>query len=302
MNNIKTVFSIGDLEDLSGVKAHTIRMWEKRYGLFSPRRGENNLRYYGLDELRKLLNVVLLIHYGMKISRIAKMGTAEIETMVGEVRVGRKDINHTIHLFKLSMMTFDQPLFLDATDHLLSKMPFEEVFLDYYIPFLEEIGLMWQAGAIQPAHEHFVSCLIRMVVMQHISQSSRKVRKGTVPSYVLFLPFGEIHELGLMFLQYLIAARGEGSVYLGSNIPLDSLSEVTRLFRGVTFITYMTILPEEKPLNQYVASLLEKARDNDSMLYIVGRRVSELPSDGPVAITRYTPLNQPVSIIKSTRY
>ncbi len=290
MNNIKTIFSIGDLEGLSGVKAHTIRMWEKRYALFSPQRNENNLRCYGLDELRKLLNVVLLTGYGVKISKVAKMQTSEIEMMVGEIRVGRKDINYTIHLFKLSMMTFDQPLFLDATDHLLAKMPFEEVFFGYYLPFLEEIGLMWQAGTIQPVHEHFISCLIRMIVMQQTAQSSRKVKKGTVPAYILFLPFGEIHELGLLYLQYLITSRGEGCVYLGSNIPLDSLSEVTRLFRGVTFITYMTVLPEEKPLDDYVDALLSKARDNHSQLWIVGRRVSELTLDQAENLTRFAAL------------
>lgn len=291
MNNIKTVFSIGDLEGLSGVKAHTIRMWEKRYGLFSPQRDQNNLRYYGLDELRKLLNVVLLTGYGVKISKVAKMGTAEIEMMVGEIRVGRQDINHTIHLFKLAMMTFDQPLFLDATDHLLAKMPFEDVFMDYYLPFLEEIGLMWQAGTIQPAHEHFISCMIRMIVMQQTALSSRKVRKGSLPCYVLFLPFGEIHELGLMYLQYLITSLGDGCVYLGSNIPLESLSEVTRFFRGVTFITYMTVLPEEKPLDQYVEALLDKVRDNGSKLWIVGRRVSELMTNNTEGLTLFNTLN-----------
>ncbi|WP_308131231.1 MerR family transcriptional regulator [uncultured Flavobacterium sp.] len=290
MNNIKTVFSIGDLEGLSGVKAHTIRIWEKRYGLLSPERSENNLRYYGLDELRKLLNVVLLTGYGVKISKVAKMRTEEIEMMVGEIRVGREDIKHTLHLFKLAMMTFDQPLFLDATDHLLAKMPFERVFNEYYIPFLQEIGLMWQAGTIQPAHEHFISCLIRMVLIQQISLCSRRVRKGTLPAYVLFLPFGEIHELGLMFLQYLITSYGHGCVYLGSSIPLDSLSEVTKLFRGVTFITYMTVLPEEKPLDEYVEALLEKVRDNHSQLWIVGRRVAELTMGDRDSLTLFTTL------------
>ncbi|MGV3459743.1 MAG: MerR family transcriptional regulator [Flavobacterium sp.] len=292
MNNIKTVFSIGDLEGLTGVKAHTIRMWEKRYGLLSPQRSGNNLRNYSLDELRKLLNVVLLTGYGLKISKVARMGTAEIEMMVGEIRVGRQDVSHTVQLFKLAMMTFDQPLFLDATDHLLAKMPFSKVFPAYYLPFLEEIGLMWQAGTIQPAHEHFISCLIRMVVMQQTALCSRKVRKGTVPAYVLFLPFGEIHELGLMYLQYLITLQGSGCVYLGSNIPLDSLSEITRLFTGVTFITYLTVLPAEKPLQQYVEALLEKVRGADSNLWVVGRRVAELGPMEAEGLRRFTTLEE----------
>lgn len=295
MNNIKTVFSIGDLEGFSGVKAHTIRIWEKRYGLLEPRRDDNNLRYYDLEDLRKLLNVVLLTGYGLKISKVAKMSMTEIEMMVGEIRVGRQDINHTIHLFKLAMMTFDQPLFLDATDHLLSKMPFEEVFLGYYLPFLEEIGLMWQSGAIQPAHEHFISCLIRMIVIQQTAMCSKKVKKGSLPAHVLFLPFGEIHELGLMFLQYLITSKGERCVYLGSNIPLDSLSEVTRLLRRVTFITYMTVLPQEKPLDQYVEALLSRVRDNQSKLWIVGRRVSELAMPEADNLTGFSTLHDIVA-------
>lgn len=295
MNNIKTIFSIGDLEKLSGVKAHTIRIWEKRYGLLSPERGSNNLRWYGLEELRKLLNVVLLTDYGVKISKVAKMGTSEIEMMVGEIRVGRQDVNHAIHLFKLAMMTFDQPLFLDATDHLLAKMPFEKIFLNYYMPFLEEIGIMWQAGTIEPAHEHFISCLIRMVIMQQIALSSKKVRKGIAAKYVLFLPFGEIHELGLIFLQYLITARGEGCVYLGSNIPLDSLSELMRLFRNITFITYMTVIPEEKPLDMYVETLLSMVRGNESELWIVGRRASELLIGEQENLKRFKALHDIVS-------
>src|SRR5690606_2902552 len=143
--------------------------------------------------------------YGIKISKVAEMGTAEIEMMVGEIRVGSHKSNQSIHLFKLSMMTFDQPLFLEATDHLLARMSFEKVFMGYYLPFLEEIGLMWQTGTIQPAHEHFISSLIRMVVIQQTVVASKNVKKGTGPQYLLFLPFGESHELGLMYVNYLIA-------------------------------------------------------------------------------------------------
>lgn len=278
MNHIQTKFSIGDMERFSGVKAHTIRIWEKRYNMFSPLRDRNNLRYYDVGDLRKLLNIVLLNGYGIKISKLAVMDTVAIEMMVGETRMGRMQLDHSMRLFKLSMMTFDQPLFLEATEHLLTKMPFHEVFETYYIPFLEEIGLMWQSGNIQPVHEHFISCLIRMVVTQQTALCSRKVRKSVFPKYVLFLPFGEVHELGLLYIHYLITLRGESSVYLGSNVPLAGLDEVSRLYKEVTFVTYMTLVPAEMPLQEYVDMLVERAGAHGSHIWVVGRRASEIDS------------------------
>ncbi len=298
MNNIKTVFSIGDLEDLSGIKAHTIRIWERRYGLLSPLRSENNLRLYGLDDLRKLLNVTLLTGCGFKISRVAQMATSDIEMMVREIKLGSHGSSSSIHLYKLSMMTFDQALFLETTDQLLAQIPFRDVFMDHYMPFLEEIGLMWQAGTIQPAHEHFISCLIRMVLLQQTAISTRKIRKGAMPGYVLFLPFGEIHEFGLMYLQYEIASKGVRSVYLGSNIPLESLADVTRLFKNAIYITYLTVLPEEKPIDQYIASLLEKVTGNDSELWVVGRRAADIPEELARGLKRFGSLKEIASNVK----
>lgn len=276
MNNIKTTFSISDLENLSGVKAHTIRVWERRYGILTPERGETNLRSYTLDDLRKLLNIAVLTEYGIKISKVARMGGAEIEKMVVELRSTRQDIAHILHQYKLSMMTFDQTLFGDTTDHLLTKMPFREVFMGYFLPFLEEVGLMWQTATIQPAHEHFISNLIRMYVVQQTALAGRKLKRGASPDYVLFLPFGEIHELGLLYLQYEIVASGKACIYLGSNMPLDSLYEINKLFTGITYITYITVLPEERPLGEYIITLERKCRQSESALWVVGRRVSEV--------------------------
>lgn len=297
MNNIKTVFSIGDLEGLSGVKAHTIRIWERRYGLLSPVRSGNNLRIYGLDDLRKLLNVTLLTQYGFKISQVAVMGSSAIELLVREIRTGHTGTAQSLPLFKLSMMTFDQSLFLETTDQLLSQMPFRNVFMNHYMPFLEEIGLMWQAGTVQPPHEHFISCLIRMVIMQQTAASSRKIRKDVAPAYVLFLPFGEIHEVGLMYLQYEIASKGRRSIYLGSNMPLESLAEVMRLFANVTYITYLTVLPEEKPLDQYIKALQESVAGNHSELWVVGRRAAEIPDALAQGLKRFDTLGEIASSV-----
>lgn len=279
MNNVKTEFSISDLESLTGVKSHTIRIWEKRYGILSPMRSDSNLRSYTLNDLRKMLNINLLIHDGLKVSKVAKLGATEIETMVNEIRSAKVVKIPSIHLFKLAMMTFDQSLFLETSDSLLNRMPFEELFLEHYMQLLDEVGLMWQTGNIQPAHEHFISCLIRMVTINQTAVSTKRIKKDAQPDYILFLPYGEIHELGLLFLNYLISSKGKNAVYLGSNISLDNLNELTKLFKNVTYITYLTVLPAEKPLEFYVNSLLRKVKDNDSRLLIVGRRVAELSVD-----------------------
>lgn len=282
MNNIKTVFSISDLENLSGIKAHTIRMWERRYGVLNPVRGENNMRSYMLDDLRKLLNIAVLTDYGIKISRIAQLKESEIEKMVIELRTTKRDNIQVMRQYKLSMMTFDRELFNNTTGQLLSEMPFRDVFMKHFLPFLEEIGLMWQTAAIQPVHEHFISNLIRMCLIEQVSLAVKKIKKGVQPTFVLFLPFGEIHELGLLYIHYEIAASGKACIYLGSNMPLDNLYEITRLFTGVTYITYITLLPEERPLEEYIAVLERKCMQNDSTLWVVGRRVDDITiTNGP---------------------
>ncbi|AWH86500.1 MerR family transcriptional regulator [Flavobacterium album] len=298
MNNIKTEFSIGDLENLSGIKAHTIRMWEKRYELLTPGRGESGMRRtYTLDELRKLLNVTLLTGHGFKISRVAAMDARQIEVLVTEVRSTRTDIAPVVHQYKLAMMTFDQASFIDMTEQLLSKMPFREVFMRYFLPLLEEIGLMWQTATIEPAHEHFVSNLIRMVVLQQTAASSRKIKKGQQPAFVLFLPFGEIHELGLLYLQYEITASGRNCIYLGSNMSLDSLTEVTRLFTGITYITYLTVTPEEKPLTEYIPALHGKIQRNGSALWVVGRKTMGLEIPESDTLRFFTSLSMSVEAL-----
>ena len=156
MNNIKNNFSIKDLENLSGIKAHTIRIWEKRYELFNPNRTDTNIRYYSLQSLQKILNIAYLNSNGYKISKIAKLSALEITTKVKEISSEANSNNHYIDIFKLAMLNFDQGLFSSTYNELSLKLPFRSIFYDILVPFLDEIGLLWQTDTISPAHEHFI--------------------------------------------------------------------------------------------------------------------------------------------------
>lgn len=165
MNNIKSVFSIKDLENLSGIKAHTIRIWEKRYNVLEPMRTDTNIRVYDLNNLQKLLNITLLHNHGYKISKISKYDSKGISKMVKEIVNEKSAKSHAISEFKMAMMNFDQNLFTTTYNELLAEKSFKEVFHEVFIPLMEIIGLLWQSETITPAHEHFLSHLIRQKIL-----------------------------------------------------------------------------------------------------------------------------------------
>ena len=172
MNSIKSKFSIKDLENLSGIKAHTIRIWEKRYGLFNPNRTDTNIRYYSVESLQKILNIAYLNNNGYKISKIAKLDEATISTKVSELAQEANSNNHYVDLFKLSMLNFDQSLFTKIYREIASKHPFEYLFYHIIVPFLDEIGLLWQTNTITPAHEHFIVELVKQKILLNINYES----------------------------------------------------------------------------------------------------------------------------------
>ena len=188
MNNVKTSFSIRDMENLSGIKAHTIRIWEKRYNLFSPERTDTNIRTYNLESLQKLLNVTLLYNNGYKISKIAKLGDQNIPSLVNEIIAKNSEKSHSINSFKLAMLNFDQSLFLKTYNGLMEEKSFTQIFNEVFIPLLNELGLLWQTNTISPAHEHFISNLIKQKIYIHTEMLQFETPSRKVEVYVLFLP------------------------------------------------------------------------------------------------------------------
>jgi len=271
MNSVKNTFSIKDLENLSGIKAHTIRIWEKRYNVLEPMRTDTNIRFYNLNALQKLLNITLLHDYGYKISKISKMPQEKIPELVREIVSNKSAKSHAISSFKMAMMNFDQTLFFNTYDTLLSEKSFREVFFEVFIPLMEEIGFLWQAETITPAHEHFISYLIKLKLLTNTEkiQSIQPTKEGRL--FVLYLPMNEIHELGLMYLNYEILLSGYKTIYLGESVPIESLKDLKKYFDNITYVCYMTVEPEKAYVNNYIKELKEEILDNTSELWLMGR-------------------------------
>ena len=271
MNNVKSVFSIKDLENLSGIKAHTIRIWEKRYVILKPMRTDTNIRSYDLPNLQKLLNVVLLNNYGYKISRISEFSTEKIALLVREIISEKNSKNHAINAFKMAMINFDQALFFNTYNNLLSEKSFREVFYEIVIPLMNEIGLLWQSGTISPAQEHFISFLIKQKLLINTEKVQILEPTRNDKIFVLYLPENEIHELGLMYLNYEILLNGYKTIYLGESVPIDSLKEMKNYFDNIIYISYLTVQPTKDDLHNYISEVSDNIIDANSQIWFLGR-------------------------------
>lgn len=276
MNNVKTRFSIKDLENLSGIKAHTIRIWEKRYNLFEPNRTETNIRYYSLSSLQKLLNIAYLNNNGYKVSKIAKLKNDEIPLLTKDIALSKGINNHSINVFKMSMMNFDQTLFYNTFNDLINKHSFHDIFYDVFVPLLNDIGLLWQTDTITPAHEHFIVELIKQKILVYTDKAINVSKpKHSKKTYVLFLPDNEIHELGLLFTNYEIMLKGLHSIYLGQSVPIDSLEFLLDYYDEITFISSFTVKPNKEDINSYLDEFTKKVLNNTKNNFLVSGALVE---------------------------
>ena len=283
MNNIKTDFTIKDLENLSGIKAHTIRIWEKRYQLLSPKRTSGNARYYDTKNLQKLLNVSLLNKNNYKISKIANLSEDSIVLLARELANKNALVDDSINSFKMAMFSFDQALFNQTYNQLLINKTFRDVFKEVFIPFLDHIGLMWQTNTLTPAHEHFISNLISQKIQINIEKIQQNLLVDDSEVFVLFLPENEIHELGLMYLNYELSLRSKKTIYLGQSIPLDNLNSLLNNFKKITFISSFTVAPIDSELSNYLKEIDIKLKDTDHQFWVFGHRVKNYDSKGFIA-------------------
>ncbi|PVX46833.1 B12 binding protein [Flavobacterium sp. 103] len=279
MNNIKNTFSIKDLENLSGIKAHTIRIWEKRYDVLQPMRTDTNIRLYSLESLQKLLNITLLHDYGYKISKISTFSDEKITQMIRDVISNKNAKNHAVNAFKMAMMNFDQELFSNTYNWLLEEKSFKEIFHQVFIPLMEEIGLLWQTDTITPAHEHFISCLILKKILVNIEkvEASKSINKSKV--FVLSLPLNEIHELGLMYLHYEIVSKGYKVVYLGESMPISNLKDLKKHYSSIIFLSYFTIQPERDYVNDYVGNMGTELLGDGTQIWLIGKMTQYIDQD-----------------------
>lgn len=281
MNKVKFQFSIKDLENLSGIKAHTIRIWEKRYQIFTPERTETNIRFYTLEELQKLLNVSFLNGYGYKISRVAELKENELNKLVKQVYSEKTNTVFAINILKIAMINFDAALFNETHLELSKTKSFDQIFLEIYMPFLTEIGMLWQTSSIKPIHEHFISYLILQKLIENtcaIQNSTQIVDVDRL--FVLFLPENEVHEMSLLFTNYQLVKKGYKTIYLGTSVPFSDLLEINKFYDNVNFISHFTVMPYADDIDAYIKRFEKEILSvNSSKLYVSGNQTKHISTN-----------------------
>lgn len=263
---IKTEFTIRDLENLSDVKAHTIRIWEKRYNLLEPNRTDTNIRRYDLDNLKKLLNITYLYKAGHKISKLADMSPAQIAALIEKI-TETNSAEYNLDILKTAMLEFEGEKFDATLREMLEHMSFEEVYFNVFIPLLKDAGILWHSGTIEPSHEHFISEKIKQSIIQEWGRLEKANRKDK-RFFVLFLPEEEMHEISILFANYKLLLHGFKTIYLGANIPLHSLKSIQKYKENITFISCFTVQPERENIPRYLDQFFGTLKDPE--LWIVG--------------------------------
>jgi DNA-binding transcriptional MerR regulator len=231
-------YSIKELEQLSGIKAHTIRIWEKRYTIIEPQRTQTNIRYYSDADLRRIISISLLNNHGVKISKIADLSEEELNKMVIELSEQRSDTAIHIDQLVISMIDMEEEQFEKILSNLILRYGFEKTITEIIYPFLEKIGILWQTQNISPAQEHFISNLIRQKII--VAIDGLPIPPKEANRIVLFLRENEMHELGLLFYHYVCRRAGYRTYYLGQNVPFEDLVKVAAVHNPSILLTSIT--------------------------------------------------------------
>lgn len=246
-------YSIKELERISGIKAHTIRIWEKRHQIINPQRTSSNIRFYSDEDLKKIINVSLLNNHGMKISKIASMSFEEINAKVLNMTETKPEAHVYIDQLAVAMIDLEEESFEKTLGTVIKKFGFERCVIEVVYPFLEKIGILWHTGNITPAHEHFISNLIRQRLIISIAALPIPLKKSK--KAILFLPEGELHEIGLLFFHYLARRKGFKTIYLGQSVPHHDLKTIYQIHHPHVLITSFTSYPPAVLFEKYIQTL-----------------------------------------------
>ena len=274
------VYSIKDLEKLSGIKAHTIRIWEQRYRLITPKRTVTNIRYYEDSDLKFLLSIALLNGNGVKISKIADMTPHEVLRQVASISEVTFEHGAELDALTLSMIELDEYKFDRILTNHIQQIGFERVMLEVIYPFLEKLSVLWLTGSIALVQEQFVSNLIRQKIIVAIDKipvtNSRAAKK-----FMLFLPEGETQELSMLFIHFLLKLRGHQVLYVGQSASLSHLADAYRIYRADYVFTMVTETFARQSLETYLDELLHVLPDTHVLLsgyQTVSQQIADRPS------------------------
>ncbi|MBS1764054.1 MAG: MerR family transcriptional regulator [Bacteroidetes bacterium] len=244
-------FSIKDIEILTGIKPHTIRIWEQRYGILQPQRTATNIRYYCDADLKLMLNISLLNKMGYKISKITCLKPDEIETKVRTMVEGACDADINLGALLNCLVGLDEDSFEVLLNKNLKCIGLELTMNNIIFPFLQRIGLLWQGGSIAPAFEHFFTNLVRQKLIAAIDKQEKTINPNA-KKFLLFLPPNEPHELGLLYAHYLIRSRGHRSIYMGLNLPVQHILCANEMYKPHYVITALTTCIKIKAVEEFV--------------------------------------------------
>ncbi len=252
-------YSIKEIEQLTGIKAHTIRIWEQRYGFVEPHRTETNIRFYDDEQLKLLLNISALIRNGRKISHVSKLSKDDIKQELQQL-TSQSDQEQDYYSLQVdalivAMIDIDEARFEKVISSCTLRYGFESVMIHLLIPFLHKVGLLWTTGEINVAQEHFITNLIRrkllVAIDGHVGKRLQKQK------FILFLPDGELHEIGLLFAKYLIRSRGFPLIYLGQSVPMHDLHAICKSYNPDFLLTYFTVGYKADQVREVVQEISE---------------------------------------------
>ena len=235
-----TTYSIKDLEQLTGIKAHTLRIWEKRHKVVQPQRTQTNIRFYTDEDLRKLLNISILNRHGHKISSIASLQNEDLNRKIISISNTSFEIESHLEGMMVAMLELDEQKFEKLLNSIILNLGFEDTVTKVLSPFFEKIGILWQIGTINPAQEHFISNLIRQKMIVAIDGLMRPSNLPDKKTFLLYLHETELHELSLLYYSYLIQKKGHKVIYLGQMVPLDDLSLIAQIQAPDIIVTIFT--------------------------------------------------------------
>jgi DNA-binding transcriptional MerR regulator len=246
-------FTIKDLENLSGIKAHTIRIWEQRYSFIKPLRSDTNIRHYNNDELKTILNVALLNKFGFKISQIDRMTELDIKERILSLSQTEAQQERIINQMIQQMVDLNMDAFESILDLCIAQKGIEKTIIQVIFLFLERIGILWHTRHINPAHEHLVSNIIRRKLIVGIDNAVENNYTGKTA--LLFLPDGEYHEIGLLFVYFLLKTQGVKVLYLGANISTDDVAYVAKLKNPDFLYSHLTSVANNFKFDKFLSNM-----------------------------------------------
>jgi DNA-binding transcriptional MerR regulator len=273
-------YSIKEIEQLSGIKAHTLRIWEQRYNFIKPKRTDTNIRYYDDNDLKFVLNVSLLKDHGLKISRISSMPIQDIQLEVNRLMDKKMGFSEQIQSLTLSMLELDEERFEKTLSTNILQIGFERTMMNLIYPFFQRIGILWQTGAITPAQEHFISYLVRQKII--VAIDGQVVSSDNFNNkFLLFLPQNELHEMSLLFSAYIIKSRNNNVIYIGQNVPHEDLLNIYKDHNPDCLLTVMTTNPPKSEAQAYVYKISDSFKNSKILIsghQIVGQDI-ETPNN-----------------------